>query len=211
MTSTPDLIRSLARDLAPVRRLRPPLLRASLWLILGLVVVALLAITQGVRSDLVTRLQNPAFTGTILGTILTAIASAVAAFMLSLPDRSRWWAILPLPPLALWFSHVGYQCLTSWIDLDPASMSIGETARCFATLVLTSLPLSLALLIMLRHAATLRPILVAIVGSLSVAAMTVTALFLCHILDASVLTIMWNLGTAIMIVGLLLAAVKIRA
>ena len=81
-------------------------------------------------------------------------------------------------------------------------MSWGETARCFATLVLTSLPLSLAMLMMLKHAADIRPTTVAIVGSLSVAALTAVALSLFHVLDASLMVIMWNIGTATLIVGL---------
>ena len=202
MTSTPDLIRALAADLSPVRRLRPPLLRASLWLLLALMVLLLLAISQGVRPDLTIRLRDPDFVGCIAGALITGVAGAISAFMLSLPDRSKWWALLPLPSLIVWFTNVGYQCITDWVTLDPAGMSWGETARCFATLVLTSLPLSLAMLLMLKHAAAVRPTTVAIVGSLSVAALTAAALSLFHVLDASLMVIMWNIGTAILIVGL---------
>ena len=202
MTSTPDLIRALAADLSPVRRLRPPLLRASLWLLLALMVLLLLAVNQGIRSDLASRLQDPTFVGSIVGALITGVTGAISAFMLSLPDRSKWWALLPLPSLIVWFTNVGYQCITDWVTLDPAGMSWGETARCFATLVLTSLPLSLAMLLMLKHAAAVRPTTVGIVGSLSVAALTAAALSLFHVLDASLMVIMWNIGTAILIVGL---------
>jgi hypothetical protein len=122
--------------------------------------------------------------------------------MVSLPDRSRLWLLLPLPALLLWFSNIGYQCLTQWVAVDPARMTLGETARCFATLVLTSLPLSLVMVLMLRYAASFRPTAVAVVGSLSVAALTATALSLFHVLDASVLIIMWNIGIAVVIVAI---------
>lgn len=72
----------------------------------------------------------------------------------------------------------------------------------FATLVLTSLPLSLAMLVMLRYAAPLRPTAATMMGSLAVAAITATALSLFHVIDASVMILMWNLGTAILFVGL---------
>lgn len=202
MTSTPDLIRALAGNLSPVRRLRPPLLRASLWLLLALVVLTLLAVSQGVRSDLASRLHDPDFVGCIAGALITGVTGAFSAFLLSLPDRSRWWALLPVPSLVFWFSNVGYQCLTDWVALDPSGITLGETARCFATLVLTSLPLSLAMLMMLKHAAAIRPTIVAVIGSLSVAALTAAALSLFHVLDASLLVIMWNVGTAMVIVGL---------
>ena len=69
-------------------------------------------------------------------------------------------------------------------------------------LVLTSLPLSLALLVMLRHAAPLRPAVATLTGSLAVAAITATALSLFHDLDATVMILFWNLGTAAIMVGL---------
>ena len=81
-------------------------------------------------------------------------------------------------------------------------MRMGEAARCFATLMVTSLPLSIALFVMLRHAAWLRPTAVTVTGGLAVAAMTATALSLFHDLDATVMVLMWNFGVAAMIVGM---------
>jgi len=134
--------------------------------------------------------------------LLTGVCAAIAAFMLSLPDRSRLWLALPAPALATWLSAIGYQCLTNWITLDPDGMRLGETARCFATLVLTSLPLSLALLVMLRYAAPLRPTPATVAGSLAVAAITAVALSLFHDLDATVMILIWNLGTTAILIGL---------
>lgn len=86
--------------------------------------------------------------------------------------------------------------------MEPNGISLGETTRCLATLVLTSLPLSLAMLMILRHAAPLRPTAVTLMGSLSVAAITATALSLLHAVDATLMIIMFNIGTAAMFVGL---------
>ena len=99
-------------------------------------------------------------------------------------------------------STVSYGCLTNWVSWAPDGLHIGETARCFATLILTSLPLSLGLFLMLRHAAWLRPTAVTLTGGLAVAAMTATALSLFHDFDATVMVLMWNLGVAAMIVGI---------
>jgi hypothetical protein len=202
MTSTPDLIELLVADLRPVRRLRPPIVRALIWLGLAAVIALLLAIAQGLRPDLATRLQQPGFVMSLLGAVLTSVLAAVAAFMLSLPDRSPLWITLPAPTLVLWVSNIGYQCLTNWVSVQPGSITLGETARCFVTLVLTSLPLSLSLLLMLRHAAPLRPTSVVLTGSLSVAAVTALALSLFHGGDATVMIIMWNFGTVGLFVGL---------
>ena len=202
MITTPDLIDALAANLAPVRRLRPPVTRAACWLLLAALVLALLAVSQGIRPDLAQRLREPTFILGMSGALLTGVLAAVAAFMLSLPDRSRFCLLLPAPALVLWLSTIGYQCLTNWVSLEPNGIHLGETTQCFATLVLTSLPLSLAMLVMLRYAAPLRPIAVTLTGSLAVAAITATALSLFHELDATVMILMWNLGTAALFVGL---------
>lgn len=134
--------------------------------------------------------------------MLTGVFAGVAAFLVSLPDRSRLWLILPAPAAAIWLSNIGYQCLTQWISVGPNGVGLGEATRCFAALVLTSLPLSLAMMVMLRYAAPLRPTGVTFMGSLSVAAITATALSLFHSADATLMIIMFNLGTAAMFVGL---------
>ncbi|XUM20063.1 NrsF family protein [Bradyrhizobium oligotrophicum S58] len=202
MITTPDLIESLAANMTSVRRLRPPLLRAACWLLLAALVVALLAVSQGVRSDLMQRLLDPAFAAGIAGAVMTGVLAAVAAFLVSLPDRSRSWLLLPAPAAAIWLSNIGYQCLMPWISLGPNGVGVGEATRCLATLVLTSLPLSLAMLVMLRYAAPLRPTAVTLMGSLSVAAITAAALSLFHAGDATLMIIMFNFGTAAMFVGL---------
>jgi len=199
---TPDLIASLAANATPVRRLRPPVMRAACWLLLAAVVLALLAVNQGIRPDLVQRLQEPAFAASMAASLLTGVLATIAAFLVSLPDRSRLWLLLPVPALIAWLSNVGYQCLTQWVAIGPDGMSFGEAARCFATLVLTGLPLSLAMLVMLRYAAPLRPIAVTFTGSLAVAATTATALSLFHVIDATVMILMWNFGTAVLFLGL---------
>ncbi len=202
MITTPDLINALAANLTPVRRLRPPCLRAACWLALAALILVLLTVSRGVRPDLAQRLQDPTFVAMVVGALLTGVLAAIAAFMLSLPDRSRLWMLLPAPALVLWLSTIGYQCLTNWVSFEPSGIRLGETARCFATLVLTSLPLSLAMLVMLRYAAPLRPTGVSLIGSLAVAAITATALSLFHDLDATVMILMWNLGTAALFTGL---------
>lgn len=202
MIATPDLINSLAAGVTPVKRLRPPLARATLWLLFAGAILVLLAISRGVRPDLVQRLQQLPFAIGLGSSLLTGILAAIAAFLVSLPDRSRSWLLLPLPALLVWLSTIAYGCLTSWVDIGPDGVRLGEAARCFATLVLTSVPLSLAMLLMLRYAALLRPMDVILTGSLAVAAITATALLLFHDLDATVMILIWNLGSAALIVGL---------
>ena len=85
--------------------------------------------------------------------------------------------------------------------MSPDGVRTGEAARCFATLLLTSMPLSVAMLVMLRHAAPLRPEAVSAAGGLAIAAMTSFALALLHDLDATIMILIWNLGMAAVIAG----------
>lgn len=197
MIKTPDLIDTLAASMTPVRRLRHPIQRAMFWLLLAMAVLAMLAVNHGIRPDLAQRMREPAFATSLAASIVTGALAAFAAFLVSLPDRSRLWLLLPVPALVLWFSNVGYQCLTNWIAVGPTGINPGEAARCFATLVLSSLPLSLAMLVMLRHAAALRPAVVSLMAGLAVAGATATALALFHKVDASVMILMWNVGVAV--------------
>jgi len=128
--------------------------------------------------------------------------AAVASFRLSLPDSSRLWAVLPLPALALWVATIGYGCLTDWVSMGPDGVHMGEAVRCFATLFMTSVPLSIVMLVMLRYAALLRPLEVSIVGGLAVAAVTAFALSMFHDLDATVMILIWNLGVVALIAAL---------
>lgn len=212
MITTPKLIALLATSAKPVQRLRPPLVRAALWLLLAALVFGLLAAAHGLRGDFVQRLGQPVFVIGILASLATGILAGVASFFISLPDRSRAWGLLPLPTLLVWISTVSYGCLTNWVSIGPDGMRMGEAARCFATLMLTSLPLSIALYVMLRHAAWFRPTAVTVTGGLAVAALTATALSLFHDLDATVMVLVWNLGVAAVIVGLgWLLSIRARA
>ena len=202
MITTPDLIDSLVASAKPVRRLRPPAMRAAFWLLFATAIVTLLAVSHGLRPDIGARMQQPLFVGTLAASLLTAVLAAVAAFIVSLPDRSRMWLLLPAPALVLWLSTISYECLTDWVSIQPEKIRLGEAADCFATLVLTSIPLWLAMLLMLRYVALLRSAAAAVAASLAVAAIASIALSLFHPLDASAMILMWNLGTAVLLVGL---------
>jgi hypothetical protein len=200
--TTPQLIELLATGAKPVKRLRPPLVRAALWLLLAALLFGLLAAAHGTRTDLAEQFARADFAIGFAASLVTAVLAAVAAFFLGLPDRSRAWALLPMPALLAWISTVSYGCLTHWVEIGPDGVRMGEAARCFATLLVTSLPLSLGLFVMLRHAAWLRPMAVTLTGALAVAAMAATALSLFHNLDATVMVLIWNFGVAGIIVGI---------
>jgi hypothetical protein len=198
---TPDLIDALAQSATPVRRLRAPHLRAAMWLAFAGLVIALIVLGHGVQSGLAERVHHPDFVITTVAALVTGVLSAVAAFAVSVPGRSRWWLALPMPALALWMSTIGYGCIADWVSVPPQGIRFGEELGCFSLLLLTSVPLAIVLAIMLRHAAMLRAGVVAVMGGLAIAAITAAALSLFHNHDATVLILIWNLGTAALITG----------
>jgi hypothetical protein len=201
MTDTPDLIESLAADARPVRAIRPPLVRTAGWLALAAAIL-LLVIEHGLRPDLAEQLRKPSFLAGCMASAATGVLAAVGCLLGSLPDRSRRWLLLPLPTLLVWVSTTGYGCLTDWVSVDAGALRMGEAVRCFATVLAVSVPLSVAMFAMLRHAARLSPKLVTATAGLAVAAMTSTALSLLHQIDATLMILAWNLGMAALLVAL---------
>lgn len=199
---TADLIRSLADNVSPVKPLRPPLLRAALWLALAFVLMGILTMIHGLRPQFAERMTDIVFLTGMLSSLATGILAAIATFMVSLPDKSRRWMLLPLPTLVLWMANIGYQCFAGWVALPPGAVTVEAASGCLLTLVVTSIPLTLLMLIMLRYVAFLRPVSVALIGSLAVSGITSSALAMFHPLDATIMVLGWNLGTAVLFVAI---------
>ena len=197
---TEELIYQLATDLRPVRRLRPPTLRAVIWLGLVALIAGLLFCFYG-SDELTGRLaQGIAMPFAMAGSILTAIAAAIAAFQLSLPDRSEAWALLPLPAAALWLGSSGLGCLQFWLIPGLPTPSVATESECFLFVMALSVPLSTVMLLMLRQARPLRPGLVAGTGGLAAAAAAAALLWFFHPFDASVTDV---LSQVIVVLGVI--------
>ena len=93
--------------------------------------------------------------------------------------------LLPLPSALLWMAASGVGCLRSWlVPPPPASLAI-EPRSCLVFIVCVSLPLAVALVLMLRRACPLRPGLTATLGGLASAAAAATLLNLFHPFDVA--------------------------
>jgi hypothetical protein len=135
------------------------------------------------------------------GALATGVLAAIAAFVVSVPGRSRAWLLLPLPGALLWALAIGEGC-SDWVGLPQGGAFPGEEAGCVAILVLISTPLALAMLIMLRHAARIAPAAIGTLNGLAVAGLTATALSFFHAHEASAQILAWNLGVALLLVAL---------
>src|SRR4051812_37477380 len=101
-----SLVDALARDLAPVRPLPPPWLRAVAW---SAAVIALGAgrCPGAARAAFRLGMGVTDLRLALAGSVLTMVTAAAAAFQTSVPGRSARWAALPLPPAALWLGASG--------------------------------------------------------------------------------------------------------
>ena len=185
--STDQLIELLARGAEPVKRLRPPLVRATLWLLAVAAVAAIVVPFFANFALFDDKLRDAKFVLELIGTLLTGIAAVIAAFYLSLPDRSPAWALLPLPPLVLWLASSGYNCYRDWIVVGTSGWALGETAGCFGTIMGFSVPIGIALVLVIRRARPIAPVPVAAIGGLGVAALSAFLLQFNHDVDASFL------------------------
>lgn len=200
--STDRLIERLAADAGPVRRLRPPSIRALRWLLAVAVVAAIAVFGFSNLDGFMNRSRDPKMVLELIGAALTGILAVVAAFHLSLPDRSPAWALLPLPPFALWLASSGYNCYRYWVTYGPDGWHLGESAECFRFIVLVSVPLGISLLFLLRRACPLNPVRVAFVGGLGVAGIAAFVLQFFHPFDITFM----DLGAQLVAIGIVASA-----
>jgi hypothetical protein len=195
------LIRDLAAELAPVRRLASPGVRALGWL----AVVAAIAVALATVADLAALWHRLAGATDMwlaaLGSAATAILAAMAAFELSLPDARRAWALLPLPAALLWIAASGAGCLRTWLAPDTHVADLSEARDCLLFIVGLSVPLSTLLIVMLRRACSLQPGLTAAVAGLAAAAAAATLLNFFHPFDAAATDLTVHAGAVALVIA----------
>jgi hypothetical protein len=196
---TDQFIEQLASKLEPVRVLRSPAQRALLWLA-GVGAISAALIVCYAQSPALQRLAEPRVAIESLGTALTAIAAIVAAFELSVPDRSPHWAWLPLPPFVLWLAASGLGCLRNGLSLWGPAGFAGDSPHCFTFITAVSVPLAVALFWMLRRARTMDPLPVAALGTLGVAATAAFILQFFHPFDVTVIDLTLHLAAVGLVV-----------
>jgi len=187
---TKAVVRRLLDDAAPVRRLRPPLMRLGLWLIVVAIVGAAVG-ASGVRPDLEIRLRDPFYVLEIGALGVAGLLMAARAFQEAVPGYAARWPSrgvglgLVLVAAMLWLRQPvnGELALAEFI-----TTGIACSAR---TLALAALPWC-ALLIAIRRGAPLAPVRA---GALAGGGAFLTAAFLMRIdcrLDEPLHLLVWH-------------------
>jgi hypothetical protein len=203
---TERLIEQLAADLTPVRPLRAPALRAIAWLAVVFVVLGVALWLFADWPAFALRMAVPRRAVQCAAILLTGLTAVFAAFMRSVPDRSRAWAVLPVPPLLLWLASSGLGCLQNGWSLHGPGGFAGDSPHCFVFIIAASVPLSAGLFIALRRARPIAPRAVAALGTLGVAALAAFALEFFHPFDVTVIDMSLHLAAVavVMLVGVTL-------
>ena len=179
------LIDRLGTELVPVRRLLPPWLRTAGWMLAVVAIAAVLLMHYGADPMLRRWAGTPDLGWAGLGAVVTAISAAWAAFALGVPGRRASWAWLPLPGALLWIGASGLGCLREWIAPGTEIASMHQSADCLVFIIGFSIPLSALLIVLLRRACPLRPVLTAVLIGLASAAASASLLEICHAYDAA--------------------------
>ncbi len=193
---TDDLIRTLTADTAAAPRPAPSLLAVLMG---GMVISALLfAVLLGPRPDIAEVAADPRFLLKFAETLLLAATAALVVLRLARPDGRFAGAALLLAPALLALAIVAELAITpaeSWM-----TRLVGRNSLvCLTSVPLLSAPVLVAVLLVLRRGATVRPVLAGAVAGLLAGGLGAT-LYASHCIDDSPLFVATWYSLAISIV-----------
>ena len=194
-----DLISRLTAQAQPVRRLGPPWQGALLWLSLAAALMAAAVAISGFRNDIEMRLGLMHEQVNLGFALLTGVLAAFAAFSLARPDGDARWFLAPLAPALGWVAGMGLGCLGDIWAGGFAGLGLGTSFACARFILGFGIPMTLAMLWMVRHGALVRPVEVAAMSGLAAAAMASIGLTLMHHLDAAAMVLIWHGGSVLLV------------
>jgi hypothetical protein len=190
---TNRLIRELAAQPSPVRRLPAPWIRASIWLAISIPYVAAIVLLHARDFDVSALFADRQLVVEQVAILLTALAALLAAFCSVVPGYDRRILLLPVVPLAVWMGVLGESCIGAWLRSDAVNARLGW--ECLPPTVLVGIVPAVAIVVMLRRGAPLSPGISLALGALAVAALSNFALRTFHPTDASLLVLAVHLGS----------------
>jgi hypothetical protein len=192
---TEKLIERLAEHVGPVRPLPPPWIRMAAWFLVAIPYVALVVFVVSPRADLIAKASEWRYTIEQVAALATGMTAAAAAFATVIPGYDRKILFLPALPLAIWLGSLGEGCVQDWIRFGPDSLSLRPDWFCFPAIVLVGAVPAIAIAVMLRRGAPLTPHITAALGGLAAAGLGNFGLRLFHSQDASLMVLVWQVGT----------------
>lgn len=201
MTNTERLIANLATDLAPVRPLRPPAVRAISWLAAELALLLAVALLHGFRPDLSAQFADPQFIVEWCAAGLTAVVTGVATFHVSIPGRESRWVEIAGAAIGVWalslISGVVAEIRASGLD----GIVMRTSWMCVEFLVGFGFLTIGGAMFLVRTGAATNPVATVMLTAISVTALGSWDLELFHRLDTITELFVWHLSTIIIILA----------
>jgi hypothetical protein len=195
---TDKLIASMTEDADPVQRLPSPWVRTAAWFAMAVPYVAVIVMMMAPRDDLALKFTDSRFLLEQIAALCTAIGAAVAAFQSVVPGYSRRFLLLPLVPLSVWLASVGEGCVEAWLR-GGGFQNFTSDFICIPAIALVGTLPAVAMVLMLRKGAPLWPHVSAALGGLAAAGLGNVGLRLFHGQDASLMVLVWQVGTVFML------------
>jgi hypothetical protein len=192
---TEKLIERLAEGVGPVRPLAPPWIRTAAWFLVAIPYVALVVFVVSPRADLIAKASEWRYAIEQVAALATGITAAIAGFTTVIPGYDRKILFLPALPLAIWLGSLGEGCVQDWIRFGPDGLSLRPDWFCFPAIVLVGAVPAMVMAVMLRRGAPLTPHVTAALGGLAAAGLGNFGLRLFHSQDASLMVLVWQVGT----------------
>lgn len=196
---TDHLIARLSAAAAPVQRLPSPLGCLAIWLALSVPYMALIVILMSPRADLGAKLLDATFAIEQSAALATGILAALAAFSSVVPGLSRRLLVLAVISWAIWFASVGVGCLKDAINVGVYELSFSFDLICLPATTLVGFVPAVVMVYLLRRGAPLYPYLSAFLGGLAAAGLGNFGLRLFHPQDASLMVLVWQLGSVMLL------------
>ena len=182
------------RDAVPVRRLPRPLFRAAGWLVLAGTAMGGVIAVDGVCPNLAARLADPLYAASLAAAGATGALAAMGAFLVSLPDRSRLWTLLPVPAGLTWMGLLAAECLTRPAAPPDGPVPLGNTLHCATVFLSVSALLTVSLFYMLRPGPLAHGRETGWLAGIAAGGLATVGFALTRTFEAPFLLLTWNLG-----------------
>jgi hypothetical protein len=198
---TEDLMAGLARDVRPVRRLRHPWLRATMWVAATTIYLAAVVLLMAPPGRLAAAFGDLRFLFEQLAAGLVGLTAGAAALATVVPGRSRRVFIAPIAAGALWSIIVAIGCAQDALRYRATGIPLQTDWPCVVAIVMIGALPAVALVHMLRRGAPLTPRITLALAGLSAAALANVSACLVRQHDTSLTVLLWHATTVLALCG----------
>jgi hypothetical protein len=192
-----ELIRRLAVDATPVRRLPHPFVRTAAWFLASLTFMGALVFVTGLRQDLSARIAEPRFLLELAAAVSTGMMAGAAAFCSTCPGRPLWERLAPFPFLALWLACIGEGCRREIALSGMSALHLDLEVGCIWKIAASSAAPAALIFVMVRRGAPIAPHLTTGLAALAATSLSAAAMLLVHRQDSSVMVLVWQFGPVV--------------